>query len=378
MVAACPYPTSQGTQALIGEMARVLSRRGHRIRLVCYHHKAFERQEPFIVERTRPVPAYARLRSGPDWVKPLLDMLLVHKTVQIVRDHACQLIHAHNYEGAVAGAIAAAICQVPLVYHAHNLMQDELPDYFNSDFVRKLAEFFGFFLDHSVPRLGQRVIGMHAAQVENLIELGVLPDRIHLIEPGIDTDFWRQSRYQGRDTMRIAYCGNLDDYQNLPLLFRALQSVQTQLPGVRLVLATSNSIQQARDLVTAHKVDTLVEIVPAKDALETREAYASCCLAVSPRIVRSGFPIKNLNAQACGLPVVACQGSAWGLVHNRGAQVVADNDHQAFAQAIVDLIKDPALCRKMGTMGQLRVQSRYNWQRMASQIEAVWSQALRE
>ena len=161
MVAACPYPTAQGTQALIGELGRGLHDRGHEVHLVCYHHGAFARPEPFPVHRTPAVPGYRRLRSGPDAAKPALDLLLALRTAQVVRRHGCALIHAHNYEGALAGALAARACGVPLVYHAHNLMADELPRYQRRPTLRPLLRGLGIALDRTVPRLGDRVLALH-------------------------------------------------------------------------------------------------------------------------------------------------------------------------------------------------------------------------
>jgi glycosyltransferase involved in cell wall biosynthesis len=377
MVAAMPYPSGQGTQALVGEMARGLTRNGHSIRLVCYHHGAFEREEPFPVHRVRRIPFYRRIRSGPDAVKPFLDLLLAKRTVDVVRQHGCRLIHAHNYEGALAGWIAARACRVPLVYHSHNLMEDELPRYFESRPLIPLAAFAGKSLDRFVPRLADVVIALHEKMGEALRERGVLPERIRVVEPGIDKELWYDDSSRTDTKPIVVYTGNLDNYQDLPILFRAIQEVVTRHNQARLIIATPNDPHEAWRLAVRHGAGTMVDIEVTHDAHSTRKVLQRARVAASPRSSWSGFPVKNLNAAAAGVPVVACQGSAFGVEHNRSGLVVPDHDARSFAGALLDLIRNPEKAASLGEQGRRLVAERYSLGRMLDQIEQVWASVVR-
>ena len=378
MLAACPYPSGQGTQALVGELARGLSARGHRVHLICYAHSASARHEPFAIHRTPAVPGYRRLRSGPDWVKPWLDAALTLRAIQVVRNEGCELIHAHNYEGALAGFLAARATSRPLVYHAHNLMQDELPRYFSSPLAGTAMGLLGAGLDRVVPRLAGKVIALHAPLEEALAGLGVARIQLQVIEPGIDVDFWAQGLgpSQTRDPLQVAYCGNLDAYQNLALLLTAMARVVVRVPGAKLVLATGSDRDEAERLVGRAGLSGHCRVVVCPDAEATRTVLQRSALAVCPRSSPSGFPIKNLNAAAAGCPLVSCRSSAHGLIPGLTGLVVQDDDPEDLARAIVQLLQDPHRGSMLGEAGRVLAREKYSAERMAARVEKLWMEVL--
>lgn len=377
MVAAMPYPTGQGTQSLLSELCRGLVSRGHRVHLVCYHHAAFRRDELFRVHRIPGVPLYRRLRSGPDFFKPFLDALVLARTIQVVRRFGCRLIHAHNYEGALAGVLASRICRVPCIYHAHNLMEDELPRYFKNRVAARMAGWTGAGLDRTVPRTADRVIALHGKLAGALLERGVSPDRIRVVEPGIDAGFWDPGGSSDRGPV-VVYAGNLDAYQDLTVLFTAMPRVAARVPGARLVVATMNDPEEAHRLAAVCGAAAVTDVVITRDAQDTRRVLHGARVAVSPRSSFSGFPVKNLNAQAAGLPVVACRGSAFGFEPGRTGLAVPDRDPDALALALTELLRDPERARSYGRAGRRLVQQRYTRERMIAGVEEVWNAALNQ
>ncbi len=379
MVAACPYPSGQGTQALIGELARGLTARGHRIHLVCYAHAGLSRAEPFPVHRAWGPPGYRRVRSGPDPVKPFIDLGLAWTTARVVRQQACALIHAHNYEGLLAGWLAARAYGVPLVYHAHNWMATELPAYFEGRVLAALARLLGEVLDRSLPRRADRVLALHAGLADRLSACGVDPARLAVVAPGIDPGFWTAGPRPRRVADRVVYCGNLDAYQDLGLLFSAMRRVVEQRPAAHLLLATPNDPDQAERLAAARGAGGLTRVVPAAEPGAARAALRSARVAVTPRTSPAGFPVKILNALAAGTPQVACRPALAGLgLDGLGLDglVVCEPEPEDFAAAIVQLLREPARGSKLGRSGQRLVRSRFSAERMCAQVEREWQQVM--
>ncbi|HET6347226.1 MAG TPA: hypothetical protein VFH51_20005, partial [Myxococcota bacterium] len=60
MLAACPFPTHQGTQVFIRHLATALSRAGHHVHLVCYGEGDPDEALPFTVHRALAVPVGCR------------------------------------------------------------------------------------------------------------------------------------------------------------------------------------------------------------------------------------------------------------------------------------------------------------------------------
>jgi 1,2-diacylglycerol 3-alpha-glucosyltransferase len=66
---------------------------------------------------------------GPTWQKPFLDLLVVLTLCRVVRREGIDLIHAHNYKGALIGYLAKILTRRPLIYNVFNSIRDELPTY---------------------------------------------------------------------------------------------------------------------------------------------------------------------------------------------------------------------------------------------------------
>jgi glycosyltransferase involved in cell wall biosynthesis len=371
MVAACPYPSGQGTQAIIGEMARGLSLRGHRVHLLCYGHGSHRISEPFAIHRIRAWPGYKRLRSGPDAIKPALDALLTLRLIQILRRYPHSLVHAHNYEGALVAWLATRACGHKLIYHAHNLMEEELPGYFASAASQFVARKLGLLLDKSLPAGADQVLALHQPLANQLINRGVDKRRIQVIEPGIDVDFWRFQGEQKKNN-QVVYCGNLDHYQNLDLLMHAFRKVVARQKNARLVLAINNPKQEGKKLIAKHGAFAYCRIVKSPDKRSTRRILHQSLLAVCPRTQASGFPIKNLNGAACGLALVTCRSAAHGVVDGQTGWVVPDNDQEALAEAIVSLLQNRKQANRMGQAGRQWVKKNHSLDKMTQSIESLY------
>src|SRR5262249_16386982 len=96
------------------------------------------------------------VRRGPWTGRILRDVALVVRLWATVRREAIDLIHAHNYEAAVAGLVIGRLTGRPVVYHGHTALADELPLYFGSALARRAAARVGRLLDASVPRRAGR------------------------------------------------------------------------------------------------------------------------------------------------------------------------------------------------------------------------------
>ena len=124
---------------------------------------------------------------------------------------------------------------------------------------------------------------------------------------------------------------------------------------------------------------------------ETIALYSQAAVFCCPSIYEP-FGIINLEAMACGTPVVA---SAVGGIK----EVVVDGetgflvdpelsdkaphdpvDGEAFAERLAEsintLIRDPSLAKKMGQAGRLRVEKLFSWQSIAYQTKELYKKLL--
>jgi glycosyltransferase involved in cell wall biosynthesis len=353
MVGACAYPVPQGSQVLLRDTAMALAQRGHEVRLVVYGHGVGTDPSGLPVHRCMRLPGDTRTAAGPSWSKPLLDLALAHTLRRVVRQHAIDVVCAHNYEGLL---VALAVGKRPIVYFAHNAMSDELPYYFRH---KALPARVGRWLDRAFPRRADAVVAPHRRLAGHLIVRGCDHTRVVVIPPPIDASLFSPAEVR-REPPPVLYTGNLDAYQNLGLLTAAMEKVRRALPGARLRIATA----EQKPVPGAEMVPT-----PGFDSLQ-RVLAEDSVLAV-PRVSWSGYPIKLLNAMAAGKAIVACQSAAYPLTHEFNGLIVPDNDAEAFAQALLRLCRDPRLRANLGNSARATVLTQHAPDQVAAQFEAL-------
>lgn len=89
------------------------------------------------------------------------------------------------------------------------------------------------------------------------------------------------------------------------------------------------------------------------------------------------FGIVNLEAMACGLPIVASKiGGVPDIVKDgENGLLVPPRDSEALADAIIYLLENEDVRRKMSKRGREMVKN-YSWDKIAEQYEEVYEEVL--
>lgn len=353
MVGACPYPVPQGSQVFFRDNALALQSRGHVVHLVVYGTGIGQDTSGLPIHRCARIPGDHHTAAGPTLAKPFQDLALTLTLRRVVRQEDIDVVFAHNYEALL---VALAAGKRPIIYHAHNAMADELPYYFR---YTSLPYMIGKWLDHTFPKRADRVVVPHRRLAGHLIVRGCDHTKVSIVPPPIDARLFPVCKPQ-ESLPPVLYAGNLDAYQNLGLLFAAMERVRRREANARLLIATAEEAEiPGAEMVNTAGFDSLQRLM-AQDSV----------FAV-PRVSWSGYPIKLLNAMAAGKAIVACQSAAYPLVHEETGLIVPDNDEQAFAEAILRLMASPKLRAQLGARARLAIEERHQPEQVAQALEAI-------
>ncbi|NUM53864.1 MAG: glycosyltransferase family 4 protein [Candidatus Hydrogenedentes bacterium] len=358
IVGACPYPVPQGSQVFLRDTALALHDRGHDVHLVVYGYGDGVDESGLRIHRSAHVAGGHHTKAGPTLAKPLLDLALVATLRRVVRSERIEVVQAHNYEGLLV-ALAARVR--PIVYQAHNAMADELPHYSGFGIAGKPV---GKWLDATFPRRAAQIVVPHPALAHYLVACGCGPGKVSVIAPPASTE-WFGAPAVADAIPPVVYAGNLDAYQNVVFLKHIVERVRVQVPDARLILAT-------RERVAFDGAEVLhtPDFAALRDVLQ-RDVVVAC-----PRVSWSGYPIKLLNAMAAGKAIVACRGAAHPLEHERTGLIVDDNDEDAFASAVVRLMRDAPLRLRLGVAARQAVDEHHSPTQFAESLERVFERAL--
>lgn len=341
MVGACPFPAPQGSQVFMHYTAESLRQQGHELHLVVYGYGVGEDPPGAHIHRALRIPFATKTEAGPSLAKPFQDITLAMKLRRVIRKHRIQVVCAHNYEALLA---ALLVRKRPILYFAHNAMYDELPYFFtHGDVTREI----GHFLDRGFPRMADAVIAPHKRLAGYLVARGCEQERVFVVPPPIDSTAFEPVQPEAA-LPPVLYAGNLDRYQNLPLLFKAMHLVRKKYPEARLMVATASP--------AAH-LDA--EVIHASSLEELSPFLSQDGVFAAPRVSWSGYPIKMLNAMAAGKAVVACESAAYPLTHEETGLITADNDVSSYAAALIRLLENTALRTELGGRAREQIQTEH-------------------
>jgi glycosyltransferase involved in cell wall biosynthesis len=160
------------------------------------------------------------------------------------------------------------------------------------------------------------------------------------------------------------YAGNLDRYQALDVL----DDAAARDPGLPLAAVTHE--------VRAPRFQRL-RVIATPSVEEARLLVHGAAVALLPRRLAGGFPIKLLHYLAAGRAVVLRERLAGALVHGESAWLVADDAGPfVWAEALRRLAGDAALRARLGAGGRSALATAHAWPPLAERTLALVRDAL--
>jgi glycosyltransferase involved in cell wall biosynthesis len=143
--------------------------------------------------------------------------------------------------------------------------------------------------------------------------------------------------------------------------------IKAQFPSAKLTITGNHA-----DLPLPPAPDvTLTGFVP-----DVRPLIAGSWAAVVPMRQGGGTRLKILEAMALGVPVVATSKGAEGLDAEPGRHLLVADDPLEFADATVQLLRDPPLRQALTAEAGRLIAERYDWDVVAPQFLALVNKAM--
>ena len=184
--------------------------------------------------------------------------------------------------------------------------------------------------------------------------------------PGIDSLEFQDVSARELPGFWVVYAGNPDSYQNLDVLMKAMK----RIPHVGLLLVSASNLDRWKGSGLPR-----LRCVQTSDFNEVCSYIASADVAVLPREVCSGFPIKLLNYLALGIPTVCAEGSSIDLP---GVIPFPNGCDRTMAGRINELLNDHQQCRLLGNRARKYVLEHYTWEVQAKKLESIYSGCLQK
>lgn len=290
--------------------------------------------------------------------------------------HRFDAVHAGRVlpEGLV-GWLVARISRRPLVIYAHG---EELTTWRQQMKLRAMVWTY---------RRADRVIANSEFTRDELAKLGVLPENIVLLYPGVDLDRFRPGlRYDdltagiglAADEKLIVSVGRLSPRKGFDQVIRSLPLLMKRGLAARyVVIGTGADLERLKSLATELNVSERVHFLGHVTPDDLPRWYnAADAVAMPNREIdgdTEGFGMVYLEAAACGKPTVAGRAGGTGAAVVDGVTGLRVDGVSVddVVEALERLLDNPALASELGRNGLARAAREFSWERVAEQTRAL-------
>ncbi|MDR0592808.1 MAG: glycogen synthase [Bifidobacteriaceae bacterium] len=314
------------------------------------------------------------------------------------------IIHSHTWYANLAGHLGGLLHGVPHLLSAHSL--EPLRPWKAEQLGGGYA--LSSWAERTAYEGAAGVIAVSAGMRRDILKAYpfVDPDRVEVVHNGIDLDKWRPRRDPAAaaavrehgivpEQRTVVFVGRITRQKGLPYFLRAVRNLDED---VQIVLAagapdTPDIAAEVRGLVEQLSrgrpgVVWIEEMLPQAqlDAILSHATVFACPSIYEP------LGIVNLEAMACGVPVVAtATGGIPEVVEDRatgwlvpieqvedgtGTPLDPDRFVADLAAALDEALSDPARASAFGAAARRRAEEHFSWEAIGRRTMAVYRKVL--
>ena len=285
------------------------------------------------------------------------------------------LVHLHEFRTVEALQVTpeAVRAGVPIILSPHGTLTLETGRSF-------LKSRWDQLLSRRVADHLAAVVALTDAEAEDVrllwARLGRTPPPLHIVPNGVNPADVTPSaparagfrrRYELGDAPVCLFLGRLHARKGVDVLAQAF--LAANIPDTRLVIAGPDEGMQHR---LEELGDPRIVLTGYLGPEERLAALAAADVFVLPA-TGEGLSMAALEALAAGLPVILSPGCNLPEVEPAGAGLEVEPALEPLTAALRLLLNDHELRMRMGAAARTLVESRFTWERVAEQMEAVYA-----
>jgi glycosyltransferase involved in cell wall biosynthesis len=261
-------------------------------------------------------------------------------------------------------ASLAGLFRVPYVFHIHS---GEFPDFY-AQRCGKAAQAWVRRVLHRAARVVVVAPLWRAAvlRIAPQARVAVVGNAVHV--PPLTAP-------PSRSAASVLFMGRLHEHKGIFDLVRAMPAVLAVLPKARFVFAGDGEVDALRALAAELGVEHAVQLPGWVDGAAKRRLLAEAELFVLPTYFEA-LSVALLEAMSCGVPIVSTPVGGIPDFIDDGVEglLVPPGPGTALADAILAVLQDPALRRRLREQAHARVGRDYSYAAVLAQLRAVYAE----
>jgi glycosyltransferase involved in cell wall biosynthesis len=309
-------------------------------------------------------------------VSPVNDLRVTLAMYRLIRRSRPHIVHTHMAKAGTAGRLAAKLARVPIIvhtFHGHTFHSYWGPV--------KSAVFLQ--IERTLGAMTDRVIAVNDVQRADIAKYGVAPlQKIQTIPLGLEIEPLLQAeQYRGRlraelgiaaDQPLIGIVARLVPIKAHEVFLTAAAKVRAAMPSATfLIVGDGERRAELEALARSLGIADATRFLGWREDMREVNADLDVAALCSNN---EGSPVALIEAMAAARPVVSTRvGGVPDVVHDGvSGLLVPAGDADAFADALLQLLRDPARAAAFGQAGREAVYPRHSSGRLVQDIERLY------
>lgn len=280
-----------------------------------------------------------------------------------------------------SAALVAERSGIPVVYTFND---ENIAGFAPHPFSLRPKQLVHWILDAMMPMITTRPLRLeHTTCIsnitrKNIIDKGVPIEGCRVIYQGIPTEsFPRKQEPYGtlHSPIRLLYTGQLHHYKGVHTILEALSLLPPEVAQrLSITIAGAGESEYEKRLEDLGKLAacpvTFTGKIPHQ---KMSDLYRSHDLFVFPSIWQEPFGLTHLEAMASGLPVISTANGGQGefLIDRENALVFEPGDPKSLAEALVTMIEDDQLRKRIARNGRETAIGQFSFERYVLELEEL-------
>jgi glycosyltransferase involved in cell wall biosynthesis len=286
-----PYYYERGASFRVHMMVKGLTELGYEVHLVCTHLGKDINLPNLHIHRALRIPFIKNVKLGFSIPRAFMFLLLIWKSIGVMRKEKCDIIQAEDVEGTLCGIVVKLLYKTPLIYNMESSLSRILKTYGYERMSRASKKIERFLYNNS-----DFIIANWEFTKSDVLEIGEYD--VKVIHDRLETKQRKPEHFLKVENY-IVYAGGFTKHQGVELLISAFKS--SQIKDLHLVIVGG---QPPKSLLELGKSDN-IHFVGRRSLEETNWIIKNSMFSVLPRMVESYPGMKLIHYIQIGRPILA-------------------------------------------------------------------------
>jgi glycosyltransferase involved in cell wall biosynthesis len=375
-------------------------RLGHRVHIICHKKKAIQNghtdalhagieeieQLGAIIHYVKPEEANdGKTSSGSIFNAIKIHLGYIINTLRVANDlykkGEIDIIHANMYTPVIPASLFGKIRRLPVIMTLHNPTIDSWKQWSSQEGVPSSTSIIGPLYEKILLKSPVNVVHVESKKVQDQLRLINPNAQSVLVYNGVELEEDFNHQYELCYEQFVLYIGRLVAGKNLHTVIAAFKQVSSVIPEAKLIVMGDGPLRQEWEQMveSSDLKNNVVFLGHVSNRKKKYELLSRASAVVFPSI-SEGFAMVPIEAFQMSKPLLISdiRPSDEIVDDNMDGYLLPSQDPDKWAEKIIFLLKNPEICKEMGSKGRLKVLKTFNMVTVSNQMEQLYKRVISE